>query len=156
MKFLLLNILLVAIIQLASSIGINQSLLIQKYGFNIDSVVIDLSERSIDTIDINTFIGFTKLEKLYLEENKINQLANGLFNHLESLKEVWLESNNIISIDRNVFVGLNNLEKVCLKDNPISIMFPTNIKPLCDTNPMCTIKINEKCKKDIPSKKKIY
>ena len=156
MKFLLFNILLVAIIQLASSIGINQSLLIQKYGFNIDSVVIDLSERSIDTIDINTFIGFTKLEKIYLEENKINQLANGLFNHLESLKEVWLESNNIISIDRNVFVGLNNLEKVCLKDNPISIMFPTNIKPLCDTNPMCTIKINEKCIKDIPSKKKIY
>jgi Leucine-rich repeat (LRR) protein len=156
MKFLLFNILLVAIIQLASSIGINQSLLIQKYGFNIDSVVIDLSERSIDTIDINTFIGFTKLEKIHLEENKINQLANGLFNHLESLKEVWLESNNIISIDRNVFVGLNNLEKVCLKDNPISIMFPTNIKPLCDTNPMCTIKINEKCIKDIPSKKKIY
>ena len=156
MKFLLFNILLVSIFQFASSIEINQSLLIQKYGFNIDSVVIDLSERSIDTIDINTFIGFTKLEKLYLEENKINQLANGLFNHLESLKEVWLESNNIISIDRNVFVGLNNLEKVCLKDNPISIMFPTNIKPLCDTNPMCTIKINEKCIKDIPSKKKIY
>ena len=156
MKFLLLNILLVRIIQLASSIGINQSLLIQKYGFNIDSVVIDLSERSIDTIDINTFIGFKKLEKIYLEENKINQLANGLFNHLESLKEVWLESNNIISIDRNVFVGLNNLEKVCLKDNPISIMFPTNIKPLCDTNPMCTIKISEKCIKDIPSKKIIY
>ena len=156
MKFLLFNILLVAIIQLASSIGINQSLLIQKYGFNIDSVVIDLSERSIDTIDINTFIGFTKLEKLYLEENKIKQLENGLFNHLESLKEVWLESNIIISIDKNVFVGLNNLEKVCLKDNPISIMFPTNIKPLCDTNPMCTIKINEKCIKDIPSKKKIY
>ena len=156
MKFLLLNILLVRLIQLASSIGINQSLLIQKYGFNIDSVVIDLSERSIDTIDINTFIGFKKLEKIYLEENKINQLANGLFNHLESLKEVWLESNNIISIDRNVFVGLNNLEKVCLKDNPISIMFPTNIKPLCDTNPMCTIKISEKCIKDIPSKKIIY
>jgi insulin-like growth factor-binding protein complex acid labile subunit len=156
MKFLLFNILLVAIIQHASSIGINQSLLIQKYGFNIDSVVIDLSERSIDTIDINTFIGFTKLEKLYLEENKIKQLENGLFNHLESLKEVWLESNIIISIDKNVFVGLNNLEKVCLKDNPISIMFPTNIKPLCDTNPMCTIKINEKCIKDIPSKKKIY
>jgi len=156
MKFLLIKILLVAIIQLASSIGINQSLLIQKYGFNIDSVVIDLSERSIDTIDINTFIGYTKLEKLFLEENKINQLENGLFNHLESLKEVWLESNNIISIDRNVFVGLNNLEKVCLKDNPISLMFPTNIKPLCETNPICRIKINEKCIKDIPSNKKVY
>jgi Leucine-rich repeat (LRR) protein len=157
MKFLLFNILLVSIFQFASSIEINQSLLIQKYGFNIDSVVIDLSGRYIDTIEINTFIGYTKLEKLYLEENKIMQLENGLFNHLSSLKEIWLESNNIISIDRNVFVGLNNLEKVCLKDNPISLMFPTNIKPLCETNPICTIKITEKCIKDNPSKKqKIY
>ena len=154
MKFLLFNILFVAIIQLTSSIGINQSLLIQKYGFDIDSVVIDLSEKSIDTIDINTFIGFTKLEKLYLEDNKLKQLENGLFNHLDSLKEVWLESNNIVSIDRNVFVGLNKLEKVCLKDNPISFLFPTNIKPLCETNPICTIKINEKCIKDITSKTK--
>jgi hypothetical protein len=47
---------------------------------------------------------YTKLEKLYLEENKIKKLENGLFNHLDSLKEVWLESNNIISIDRNVVI----------------------------------------------------
>jgi len=130
----------------------NQSLLINKYGFDINSVVIDLSGRKIDTIDINTFKGYTKLEKLYLEENEIQHLEYGLLNHLESLKEVWLESNLIVSIDRNVFDGLNKLEIVCLKDNPISLMFPTNIRPLCETNPICTIKINEKCIKDITSK----
>ena len=153
MKFLLFfNILFAALFHYTLSIGMNQSLLIQKYGFDINSVVIDLSERSIDTIDINTFKGYTKLEKLYLEENKIKQLENGLLNHLENLKEIWLEANNIVTIDRNVFVGLNKLEKVCLKDNPISLMFPTSIKPLCETNPICTIKINEKCIKDITSK----
>ena len=152
MKFLLVNIFFAVIIHLTSSIGLNQSLLIQKYGFEINSVEIDLSERSIDSIDINTFKGYNKLEKLHLEENKIKQLEYGLLNHLESLKEIWLESNIIVSIDRNVFVGLNKLEKVCLNDNPISFMFPNKIKPLCDTNPFCTIKINEKCIRDITSK----
>ncbi len=99
----------------------------------LDSNEIDLSESSIDSIDINTFKGYNKLEKLFLHDNKLNKLEYGLFNNLTNLRELWLESNNIISIDRNVFVGLNNLEKVCLKDNPISLMFPTNIKPLCET-----------------------
>jgi Leucine-rich repeat (LRR) protein len=152
MKFLFFNILFVALFHFTMSIEMNQSLLINKYGFDINSVVIDLSGRKIDTIDINTFKGYTKLEKLYLEENEIQHLEYGLLNHLESLKEVWLESNLIVSIDRNVFDGLNKLEIVCLKDNPISFMFPTNIRPLCETNPICTIKINEKCIKDITSK----
>ncbi len=152
MKVLFFNILFVALFHFTMSIGMNQSLLINKYGFDINSVVIDLSGRKIDTIDINTFKGYTKLEKLYLEENEIQHLEYGLLNHLESLKEVWLESNLIVSIDRNVFDGLNKLEIVCLKDNPISLMFPTNIRPLCETNPICTIKINEKCIKDITSK----
>jgi Leucine-rich repeat (LRR) protein len=152
MKFLFFNILFVALFHFTMSIEMNQSLLINKYGFDINSVVIDLSGRKIDTIDINTFKGYTKLEKLYLEENEIQHLEYGLLNHLESLKEVWLESNLIVSIDRNVFDGLNKLEIVCLKDNPISLTFPTNIRPLCETNPICTIKINEKCIKDITSK----
>jgi len=151
MRFLFINILLAVIIQLTSSIGINQSLLIQKYGFDINAVEIDLSERSIDSIEINTFKGYNKLEKLYLEENKIERIENGLFNHLTNLRELWLESNKIISIERNVFNGLNSLEKVCISNNPI-IMFPSNIKPLCDTNSICTIKINEKCIKDMTSK----
>ena len=150
-SLLLVKIFFAIIIQQATSIGLNQSLLIQKYGYDLNSVVIDLSENSIDIIDSNTFIGYTKLEKLYLEENKIKQLEYGLLNHLVNLKEIWLQSNSIVSINRNVFVGLNKLEKVCLSDNPISQMFPANIKPLCDTNPICTININEKCIRDITS-----
>ena len=117
----------------------------------MNSIEIDLSVNSIDIIHIDTFKGFHKLEKLYLDYNKIKQLDYGLFTHLENLKEIWLDSNNIVSIDRNVFVGLEKLEKVCLNDNPISQMFPSNVKPLCDTNPICTVKINEKCIRDTPS-----
>jgi hypothetical protein len=148
MNLLIVNILLAYIIQLTCSVGINQSILIATYLYEIDSIEIDLSRRSIDTIDVNTFKGYNKLEKLFLDDNKLRQLDYGVFNHLLNLKELWLESNNIVSIDRNVFVGLNQLEKVCLNDNPISVMFPSNIKPLCDSNPNCNIKINEKCIKD--------
>jgi Leucine-rich repeat (LRR) protein len=142
------SLLLACITQLTYCAGINQSILIQKYGFSIDSNEIDLSESSIDSIDINTFKGYNKLEKLYLHDNKLRQLEYGLFNNLTNLRELWLESNNIISIDRNVFAGMNKLEKVCLNDNPISLMFPNMIKPLCDSNPNCSIKINEKCIKE--------
>ena len=153
MNIVLVNIFFAILIQQATSIGLNQSLLVQKYGYDLNSVVIDLSENSIDTVDLNTFKGYIKLEKLYLEENKIKQLGYGLLNHLgESLKEIWLQSNSIVSIDRNVFVGLKKLEKVCLSDNPISQLFPANIKTLCDTNPICTININEKCIRDITSR----
>jgi Leucine-rich repeat (LRR) protein len=148
---LIINILLAYIFQLTSSIGIDQSLLIENYGFDIDSTEIDLSRKSIDSIDINTFKGFTKLEKLFLDDNKIKQLEYGLFNHLSNLKEIWLESNSIVTVDKNVFVGLNKLEKVCITDNPISLAFPNSIKPLCDTNPNCKINVNEKCFKDIQS-----
>ncbi len=145
--------LLASILQSTYSISINRTLLFEKYRFNVDSVVIDLSENSIDNIDINTFQGYSKLEKLFLQDNKIKTLEYSLFNNLENLKELWLENNNIISIDRNIFMGLNKLEKVCLNENPISLMFPNNIKPICDNNPNCKIKLNEKCTKDeyIPS-----
>ena len=134
---------------LATEISINQTILFQEYNYNNNSIVIDLSNKNLDNIDINTFKGLNNLESLYLNDNKIKQLEYGLFNELYNLKELWLESNNIISIDRNVFAGLNQLEKVCLNDNPINIMFPNNIKPLYDTpNPNCDIKINEKCIKD--------
>ena len=54
----------------------------------------------------------------------------------------------LLRCNPRVFVDLNKLEKVCLNDNPISLMFPNNIKPLCDSNPNCSIKINEKCIKE--------
>jgi Leucine-rich repeat (LRR) protein len=127
-------------------------ILFQEYNYNNNSKIIDLSSKSLDKIDKNTFKGLINLESLYLNDNKIKQLENGLFNQLSNLRELWLESNKISSIDRDIFVGLNKLQKVCLNDNPISLMFPINVEQLCDTNPNCNIKINEKCIKDTTSK----
>ena len=60
---LILNIFLAIIFKHTTAISLNQSLLFQKYGYNINSVEIDLSEQSIDTIEINIFKGYTKLNK---------------------------------------------------------------------------------------------
>jgi hypothetical protein len=88
---LIINFFLVCIIKLTASVGINQSLLIETYKYEIDSIEIDLSRRSIDSVDINTFKGYNKLEKLFLEDNKLRKLEYGLFNHLLNLRELWLE-----------------------------------------------------------------
>ena len=70
MNILIFYFLVACFIQLSSSVGINQSILIETYLYEIDSIEIDLSRRSIDSIDINTFKGYSKLEKLFLEDNK--------------------------------------------------------------------------------------
>ena len=88
------------------------------------------------------------MKTLYLQGNKLERLEYGLFNGLTNLREIWLESNSIISIDRNIFVGLNKLEKICLAKNPMSSTFPNSINSLCDSNPKCIIKINERCIKN--------
>jgi len=88
MNLLIVNILLAYIIQLTCSVGINQSILIETYLYEIDSIEIDLSRRSIDTIDVNTFKGYNKLEKLFLDDNKLRQLDYGVFNQLLNLKEL--------------------------------------------------------------------
>ena len=41
---------------------LNQSVLLQIYGYSFDTVRIDLSQQSIDYIEINTFKDFKKLE----------------------------------------------------------------------------------------------
>jgi len=130
-----------------SAKDLNQSVLLQIYGYSFDTVRIDLSQQSIDYIEINTFKDFKKLEILHLEDNKIERIEAGLFTGLDNLRELWLETNKIVSIDKKIFQGLNELELVCMKNNPISALFPTNLRPLCDTNPKCTIKITESCSK---------
>ncbi len=153
MNRILIKSILIALFALKqiSAANINQTLLFEKYGYNKDSVLIDLSEKSIEIIDKNTFQGLTNLEILFLDENKIRRLEYGLFDGLENVREIWLEFNYIISVNKDIFEGLNKLEKVCFNDNPISIMFPNNTKQLCVRNPNCTIKINEKCIKIITS-----
>jgi len=124
---------------------LNKTILVQQFGYLEDAILIDLNGISIDSIELGTFNDFSKLEVLYLDDNKINKIENGLLNNLTSLKELWLESNTLIAIDKNSLVGLNNLQLVCLHNNPISNLFPSSLSIICETNKECNIKIFEKC-----------
>ena len=148
-SFIILNILAI-ICKQTSAISLNQGVLIETYGFDINSVEIDLGDQNINEIDIDTFNGFNNLEILNLEGNLITRLDN-VFIGLLNLRELWLQSNRIISVDFNIFVGLNKLEKVCFVDNPISEMYPERIKQFCSSNPKCVIYVDEKCIKTTPS-----
>lgn len=147
---IILNILLAIICKRTSAISLNQDVLIETHGFSINSVEIDLTDKNITEIDINTFNGFNNLEILNLEENLITRLDN-VFIGLLNLRELWLQSNRIISVDFNIFVGLNKLEKVCFDDNPISEMYPERLRQFCSSNPKCVIYVDEKCIKATPS-----
>jgi Leucine-rich repeat (LRR) protein len=129
---------------------LNKNVLFQKYGYSLDSVYIDLSAQSINSIDSTTFDGFKSLKMLFLDDNKLTELNPHMFENLFQLKEISLESNNIQSLDSNLFSGLDNLEKICLNDNPISkLNNSSEINKLCGSNPKCTVKLNEKCSKDL-------
>ncbi len=145
MRYILCLIISFLYVSSIEAIQLNQTNLINEFGYSINSSVINLSSRSIDSIEVNTFVGFSNLKVLYLQKNKLSRLTEPIFKSIFNLKEVWLEENNIISLSKDSFVGLVNLEKICLNDNPISSLFPASLSTLCSTNPNCEVKITEKC-----------
>jgi len=50
---------------------------LEQFGYSKDSMQVDLSESSINTIDLGTFNGLNNLEVLNLEDNKISRLEEG-------------------------------------------------------------------------------
>lgn len=148
MNFLLkTTILLCLFCETIKAIVLNQTLLVNKYGYSIESVIIDLSELSISSIELNTFDKFNKVQVLYLHNNKLSSIKSDVFSGLLSLREIWLETNNLVAIDKNVFNNLHRLDLVCLTDNPISVLYPSQVESLCAEPLKCKVKINESCKK---------
>ena len=122
--------------------------LLNELEYDNSSIVIDLSKRSIDSIELNTFKNYGNLEIIYLQDNKLKKLDVESFKFLVNLREIWLEDNILVDININVFKELNNLELVCLYNNPISILFPNILNNLCTiNNNTCKIIYEEKCKK---------
>jgi hypothetical protein len=132
-------------INLIENLRLDSAVLIENLGYPKDSTLVALQLHDIESIDANTFNGFSRLETLYLHENKLNKLDPLLFKNLINLKVLWLESNKLVSFDKNLLNGLVNLELVCLFNNPISIIFPDSLKDVCNSSPKCVVKIAEAC-----------
>ena len=133
------------LIVLINGLELNQSLLINKYGYSNESTQIYLNNQAIDFIESSTFNGFAKLESINLENNNLKRIDSLLFNGLIQVKYIYLGSNQISSIHRLAFTGLNNLELICLSKNPISLLDSTSLLLLCESNPKCNLIIHDEC-----------
>jgi hypothetical protein len=129
---------------LINATNLNRTILELIYSSVNDRKTIDLSNLNIHSIHNETFLGLSKLENLYLQNNSIRRIEF-YSKDLQSLKLISLEFNNIVQINKSILVGLNKIESVCLFNNPISNLFPTEMLKICETNPICKVYINEKC-----------
>ncbi len=133
------------LINLVNSFSIDYSILVEKFGYKPDSVVIDLRNKGISKIENKTFDRFNSLETLYLDGNCLEKLEFE-FSSLANLSEIWFESNHIFSVSKLIFTYLKNLKLVCFSDNPISSLFPGQIVSLCKN---CGIITKQKCKRTL-------
>jgi Leucine-rich repeat (LRR) protein len=101
-------------------VELNKELLIKQYGKdeNLNNLTfIDFAARKITKIDPNTFKDLTKVEKLWLHNNSIEQIHFRLFESLSNLKALWLFSNTLKEIDRKCFEPLKSIEVIELYKN---------------------------------------
>jgi Leucine-rich repeat (LRR) protein len=59
------------------------------------------------------------LQYLYLMNNKIEVLKDGVFSGLKSLRRLDLSNNQLRKLNKNVFNGLDNLDDLDLSGNPL-------------------------------------
>ncbi|KAJ8022717.1 Leucine-rich repeat transmembrane neuronal protein 2 [Holothuria leucospilota] len=84
-----------------------------------DSKVVDVSHQRIRNIQNGTFQGLTKLEKLYLNHNKLELLKSETFCGAPNLTEIDLKGNKLYGIRARTFECLHKLEILLLDRNDI-------------------------------------
>ncbi|CRK91019.1 CLUMA_CG004707, isoform A [Clunio marinus] len=75
------------------------------------------SNVQLKTLTALSFNGAAKLEKVALENNKLESIPNYVFIHLKLLKVLDLSNNKIKTISDNAFKSLHNLKTLSLANN---------------------------------------
>lgn len=92
--------------------------------YNSDNHIVELylSRFGIKTIPSDFFQKpiFQKLEKLYLNSNKLNELNDKVFSPLKNLHFLNLSRNYLKKVERNTFSQLTSIEQLDLSNNLIS------------------------------------
>jgi Leucine-rich repeat (LRR) protein len=145
---------LLSSVEILKAVVLDKTVLINQFGYNIDSTIIDLHNKGIESVSATTFSDYKNLEVLYLDGNNIGKIETGTFTGLTKMRIIWVENNSILSIPKSVLSGLNELEQFCIAKNPISEFNPTQLATLCATNKKCVLEITNQCR--IPVTSKIY
>lgn len=92
---------------------------------------IHFTQTDIEYVGEKVFAGLTSTEKLYLHENKINNIHKRAFKDLENMDEIYLNHNFIEYLDDDIFMYNLNLKFAVLDHNRMktinAMLFSRNI-----------------------------
>lgn len=94
----------------------------EKCGDNL--VVLDLSRNFIDTIPPNLLSGLRRLQKLYLQGNGLNSVADRALESLVSLTTIRFSDNQLTSLPPELFSDTKDLKEIYLNNNTITVLAP--------------------------------
>jgi Leucine-rich repeat (LRR) protein len=95
-----------------------------------DLTGIALPKNKIDRVDDDTFDDALKLEKLILNDNRIEFIGPKAFRNLICLKKLNFENNKLNLLHRDVFINNLRLESLILSKNFISELHPDIFRSL--------------------------
>ncbi|OOV34626.1 hypothetical protein BV61_02305, partial [Candidatus Synechococcus spongiarum LMB bulk15M] len=79
-----------------------------------------LGDNNLSRLPEGIFSGLNNLQALYLGGNNLSSLPGGTFSGLNNLQELHLHRNNLSSLPEGIFSGLNNLQELYLRGNKLS------------------------------------
>ena len=109
---------------------------------NSQTVQIDLQNKSIASIDPNTFVGLTAIQylrlnnnllttiDLYLNNNKLTSFDSLTLRGMKSLRYISLANNQLTSIHPDTFNCLTYLGMIALSNNKLTDIQPGTLKDL--------------------------
>ena len=124
MHVLISNVFSLAIIALtfqsSFSLVLNRQILSQWYPKFETSTSLDLRNKTIDSIAIETFSNLTSLEQLALSSNRLVSLDSLLFKSVTNVWDLRLDNNLLTNLDDSLlFQSLVNLEWLNLESNQL-------------------------------------
>lgn len=85
---------------------------------------LDLSANNIDTLPAAIFSGLGRLERLQLNANKMNYIADRALEGLLSLSILDLSENRLSSLPPELFNEARNIQQLLLQNNSINVLAP--------------------------------
>ena len=81
---------------------------------------VNLRGRRLSALRSHDFSGLVSLEELYLTDNDLTELPEGIFQDLGTLRSLSLARNSLTGLPEEVFDGLGSLERLWVGNNPLT------------------------------------
>ncbi|XP_013173415.1 PREDICTED: slit homolog 2 protein [Papilio xuthus] len=94
----------------------------EKCGDNL--LILDLSKNVIDTLPPGLLSGLKRLQKLYLQGNGLNSVADRSLEGLISLTTIRFSDNQLTSLPPELFSDTKELKEIYLNNNTITVLAP--------------------------------